>query len=39
MKLKLPPAFVARIAPAVLRVLGATWRFEAALPEGADDVL
>jgi len=38
-KLKLPPAFVARIAPAVLRVLGATWRFDARLPEGAADVL
>lgn len=39
MKLKLPPAFVARIAPAVMRVLGATWRVEATLPEGADEVL
>ena len=39
MKLKLPPAFVARIAPAVMRVLGATWRFDATLPDGADDVL
>jgi lysophospholipid acyltransferase (LPLAT)-like uncharacterized protein len=38
-KLKLPPAFVARVAPAVMRVLGATWRFDATLPEGADDVL
>jgi len=39
MKLKLPPAFVARIAPAILRVLGATWRFDARLPDGAEDVL
>ena len=39
MKLKLPPAFVARIAPLFLRGLGATWRFEATLPEGASDVL
>jgi len=33
------PAFVARIAPLFLRGLGATWRFEATLPEGASDVL
>jgi lysophospholipid acyltransferase (LPLAT)-like uncharacterized protein len=38
-KLRLPPAFVARIAPMFMRVLGATWRFEATLPEGAGDVL
>jgi lysophospholipid acyltransferase (LPLAT)-like uncharacterized protein len=38
-KLRLPPAFVARIAPMFMRVLGATWRFEATLPDGAGDVL
>jgi hypothetical protein len=39
MRLRLQPAFVARIAPPALRLLGATWRFDATLPEGADDVL
>lgn len=39
MKVRLPPAFVARLAPAILRVLGATWRFDAQLPEGAADVI
>lgn len=39
MRVKLPPAFVARIAPALLKVLGATWRFDAVLPEGAADVI
>jgi lysophospholipid acyltransferase (LPLAT)-like uncharacterized protein len=38
-KLKRPPAFVARLAPAFLRVVGATWRVEATLPEVAGDVL